>query len=179
MSENWQKPSWVDLNTKSFGFDTCCFVICFITKSASLPTLPLKKYTYLFFCIVFHLPMLGSWSPGKNSNVNITSDGNLREGEEDERLIEAQKSVSSSLTAEPWKILCSCLLASCLQDLGGYCLWPASWSGHRQFDQRGSVLGKTGQNRAGSLEVDTSKRWVLKIYGPVGPCWPLQIHQLT
>lgn len=56
-------------------------------------------------------------------------------------MIEASESVSSSLTAQPWKILCSCLLASCLQDLGGYCPWPASWSGHRQSDQRECVWG--------------------------------------
>ena len=100
-----------------------------------------KKKTSLsfFFFIVFHLPMLGSWSPGRHSNVNITNGGNPSEGEEDERLIEAPKSVSSSLTAEPWKILCYRLLASCLQDLGGYCPWPASWSGHRQFDQSGGL----------------------------------------
>jgi hypothetical protein len=40
-----------------------------------------------------------------------------------------------------------CLLASCLQDLGGYSLGPASWSGHRQSDGRGKSWG--AEARAG------------------------------
>ena len=38
-----QKLNRVDLNTESFCFDTCCFVMCFKTKNANLPMLPLKN----------------------------------------------------------------------------------------------------------------------------------------
>lgn len=60
------------------------------------------------------------------------------------------KSVSSSLTLEPWKVLCSCLLASCLQDLGGYCPGPASCSDHRQSGEQRPEPSWVLENRLGA-----------------------------
>lgn len=60
------------------------------------------------------------------------------------------KSVSSSLTLEPWKVLCSCLLASCLQDLGGYCPGPASCSDHRQSGEQSQEPSWVLKNRLGA-----------------------------
>lgn len=62
------------------------------------------------------------------------------------------KSVSSSLTWEPWKVLCSCLLASCLQDLGGYCSGPASCSDHRQSGEQRPEPRWVLENRLGARE---------------------------
>lgn len=60
------------------------------------------------------------------------------------------KSVSSSLTLEPWKVLCSCSLASCLQDLGGYCPGPASCSDHRQSGEQSQEPSWVLENRLGA-----------------------------
>lgn len=60
------------------------------------------------------------------------------------------KSVSSSLTLEPWKVLCSCLLASCLQDLGGYCPGPASCSDPRQSGEQRPEPSWVLENRLGA-----------------------------
>lgn len=60
------------------------------------------------------------------------------------------KSVSSSLTVEPWKVLCSRLLASCLQDLGGYYPGPASCSDHRQSGEQRPEPSWVLENRLGA-----------------------------
>lgn len=60
------------------------------------------------------------------------------------------KSVSSSLALEPWKVLCSCLLALCLQDLGGYYPGPASCSDHRQSGEQRPEPSLVLENRLGA-----------------------------
>lgn len=66
------------------------------------------------------------------------------------------KSVSSSLALEPWKVLCSCLLAPCLQDLGGYYPAPASCSDHRQSGEQRPEPSWVLENRLGARGVHSS-----------------------